>query len=68
MFFISNGYVLLNVQVMDEIIYRTARGMAAEGAPFRGTLFAGLMIKDGKVGGSALVWWWARAMVGGLRC
>ncbi|GIM11906.1 hypothetical protein Vretimale_15361, partial [Volvox reticuliferus] len=35
-------------QVMDEIIYRTARGMAAEGAPFRGTLFAGLMIKDGK--------------------
>ena len=38
---------------MDEIIYRTARGMAAEGAPFRGTLFAGLMIKDGKVGASS---------------
>ncbi|KAG2450950.1 hypothetical protein HYH02_004222 [Chlamydomonas schloesseri] len=38
----------IHKQVMDEIIYRTARGMAAEGAPFRGTLFAGLMIKDGK--------------------
>ncbi|PNH08815.1 Phosphoribosylamine--glycine ligase, chloroplastic [Tetrabaena socialis] len=35
-------------QVMDDIIYRTAHGMAAEGMPFRGTLFAGLMIKDGK--------------------
>ncbi|EFJ51688.1 hypothetical protein VOLCADRAFT_79479 [Volvox carteri f. nagariensis] len=42
-------------QVMDEIIYRTARGMAAEGAPFRGTLFAGLMIKDGKVGCAKLL-------------
>lgn len=37
------------LQVMDEIVYRTAHGMAAEGMPFRGTLFAGLMIKDGKV-------------------
>uniref|UniRef100_A0A7S0VGP5 phosphoribosylamine--glycine ligase n=1 Tax=Polytomella parva TaxID=51329 RepID=A0A7S0VGP5_9CHLO len=38
----------LHRQVMDEIIYPTARGMAAEGMPFRGTLFAGLMIKDGR--------------------
>ncbi len=43
-------YTCRTFQVMDEIVYRTARGMAAEGAPFRGTLFAGLMIKDGKVG------------------
>ena len=34
---------------MDELVYRTARGMAAEGMPYRGTLFAGLMIKDGRV-------------------
>lgn len=33
---------------MDEIVHRTARGMAAEGHPFTGTLFAGLMIKDGR--------------------
>lgn len=32
---------------MDEIVYRTARGMAAEGHPYTGTLFAGLMIKVG---------------------
>lgn len=36
-------------QAMDEIMWRTARAMVAEGAPFKGTLFAGLMIKDGKV-------------------
>jgi phosphoribosylamine-glycine ligase len=35
-------------QTMDELVYRTAHAMAAEGMPFRGTLFAGLMIKDGK--------------------
>eukprot|EP00200_Dunaliella_tertiolecta_P004333 CAMPEP_0202353260 /NCGR_PEP_ID=MMETSP1126-20121109/9099_1 /ASSEMBLY_ACC=CAM_ASM_000457 /TAXON_ID=3047 /ORGANISM="Dunaliella tertiolecta, Strain CCMP1320" /LENGTH=470 /DNA_ID=CAMNT_0048945587 /DNA_START=40 /DNA_END=1452 /DNA_ORIENTATION=+ len=38
----------ISKQVMDEIVYRTARGMAAEGHPFKGTLFAGLMIKDGR--------------------
>lgn len=43
------GMCPARTQVMDEIVYRTARGMAAEGVPFRGTLFAGLMIKDGKV-------------------
>jgi phosphoribosylamine--glycine ligase len=35
-------------QTMDEIMWRTAHAMVAEGAPFKGTLFAGLMIKDGK--------------------
>lgn len=34
---------------MEELVYPTARGMAAEGTPFRGVLFAGLMIKDGRV-------------------
>jgi phosphoribosylamine---glycine ligase len=34
----------LNEQVMREIIVPTVRGMAARGAPFRGVLFAGLMI------------------------
>jgi len=35
-------------RVMDEIIHPTMRAMAAMGAPFRGVLFAGLMIaKDG---------------------
>ncbi|HJQ57543.1 MAG TPA: phosphoribosylamine--glycine ligase, partial [Vineibacter sp.] len=33
-------------QVMDEIIRPTVRAMAAEGAPFRGVLFAGLMLTD----------------------
>lgn len=49
-------------QVMDEIVYRTARGMAAEGAPFRGTLFAGLMIKDGKVGPGCRGGLWASTL------
>jgi hypothetical protein len=40
-------------KVMDELVYRTARGMCAEGTPFRGVLFAGLMIKDGRVGRGA---------------
>lgn len=38
----------LQDQVMREIIVPTARGMAAEGTPFRGVLFAGLMIEDGR--------------------
>lgn len=40
-------------QVMGEIVYPTAHAMVAEGMPFRGVLFAGLMIKNGKVGGRA---------------
>lgn len=35
-------------QVMEQLIYPTARGMCAEGTPFRGVIFAGLMIKDGQ--------------------
>jgi phosphoribosylamine--glycine ligase len=33
-------------RVMEEIIRPTVRGMAAEGNPFTGVLFAGLMISD----------------------
>jgi phosphoribosylamine--glycine ligase len=33
-------------RVMDEIILPTVRGMKAEGRPFRGVLFAGLMVGD----------------------
>ena len=32
---------------MDNIIQRTADAMMSEGCPFRGVLFAGLMIRDG---------------------
>ncbi len=35
--------------VMEQIVLPTAKGMVAEGRPYRGVLFAGLMIKDGKV-------------------
>ena len=31
-------------RTMDEIIWPTVRGMAARGTPFKGVLFAGLMI------------------------
>lgn len=34
---------------MDDIVLATAKAMVAEGIPFRGVLFAGLMIKNGKV-------------------
>ena len=34
---------------MEEIVQRTADAMVAEGSPFQGLLFAGLMIKDGRV-------------------
>lgn len=33
---------------MTEIVQRTADAMVAEGTPYQGVLFAGLMIKDGK--------------------
>lgn len=33
---------------MEEIVLRTAQAMVSEGCPFRGVLFAGLMIKDGR--------------------
>ena len=35
-------------EIMDTIIQPTIDGMAAEGCPYKGVLFAGLMIKDGK--------------------
>ena len=34
-------------EVMRAVVEPTLRGMAAEGAPFRGVLFVGLMIEDG---------------------
>ncbi|KAL3155573.1 Phosphoribosylamine--glycine ligase, chloroplastic [Trebouxia sp. C0009 RCD-2024] len=39
---------LIQEQVMQEIVQRTADALVAEGCPYRGVLFAGLMIKDGK--------------------
>ena len=36
----------LCARAMDEIILPTVRGMAAEGAPYTGVLYAGLMITD----------------------
>lgn len=41
--------VQIQEQVMQEIVQRTADALVAEGCPYRGVLFAGLMIKDGKV-------------------
>ena len=38
----------LEQQIIEDIIEPTIKGMAAEGCPFTGVLFAGLMIKDGK--------------------
>lgn len=35
-------------QAMDEIMIPTVRAMAAEGRPYKGVLYAGLMIRDGK--------------------
>lgn len=35
-------------KVMERIMFPTARGMVTEGMPFVGTLYAGLMIKDGE--------------------
>ncbi|MGQ9693837.1 MAG: phosphoribosylamine--glycine ligase [Thermodesulfobacteriota bacterium] len=35
-------------EVMEEIMIRTVRGMAAEGRKYQGVLYAGLMIKDGQ--------------------
>eukprot|EP00741_Cyanophora_paradoxa_P015280 tig00000194_g14749.t1 len=38
----------IEAAVMRDIIQPTVDGMASEGRPFKGVLFAGLMIKDGK--------------------
>jgi phosphoribosylamine--glycine ligase len=44
-------------QAMDEIMWRTAHAMVAEGAPYKGTLFAGLMINNGKVCATGFILW-----------
>ncbi len=38
----------MQAQVMEKIVHPTVRGMAAEGRPYRGVLFVGLMIETGK--------------------
>ena len=38
----------LNDIVINEILKPTVAGMAADGCPFQGVLYAGLMVKDGK--------------------
>lgn len=36
----------LQDRIMADLVYPTARGMAAEGTPFRGVLFAGIMVDE----------------------
>mmetsp|Transcript_37187 Transcript_37187/g.72547 ORF Transcript_37187/g.72547 Transcript_37187/m.72547 type:complete len:437 (+) Transcript_37187:45-1355(+) len=36
-------------KIMKEVMIPTVEGMAKEGCPFKGVLFAGLMIKDGQI-------------------
>lgn len=36
-------------KIMDQVMIPTVKAMAAEGRPYRGVLYAGLMIKDGEV-------------------
>ena len=38
----------LEKQIMNKIMIPTVKGMAKEGRPYKGVLYAGLMIKDGK--------------------
>lgn len=46
--FVQGDVVRLTDPLTDPTLQCLSRAMAAEGAPFKGTLFAGLMIKDGK--------------------
>ncbi len=39
---------LVHRKIMNEIMIPTVRAMAAEGCPYKGVLYAGLMIEDGK--------------------
>jgi phosphoribosylamine--glycine ligase len=39
----------IHEKVMQEVMRRTVDGMAAEGRPYRGVLYAGLMIDDGEI-------------------
>jgi phosphoribosylamine--glycine ligase len=38
----------LHATVMEEVMYKTVRALAAEGCPYQGILYAGLMIDRGK--------------------
>ena len=38
----------LHQQVMEQVMLPTVKALAAEGRPYKGMLYAGLMIKDGK--------------------
>ena len=38
----------LHQQIMERVMVPTVRAMAAEGCPYRGVLYAGLMIRDGE--------------------
>lgn len=38
----------VHAKIMDQIMIPTVKAMAAEGCPFRGVLYAGLMIKNGE--------------------
>jgi len=38
----------VEAHIMNDIIYPTIKGMAAEGSPYKGVLYAGLIIKNGK--------------------
>jgi phosphoribosylamine--glycine ligase len=38
----------IHEMVMEQVMRRAVDGMAAEGRPYRGVLYAGLMIKDGE--------------------
>lgn len=38
----------LNLRILNQIVYPTVRAMAARGMPYRGVLYVGLMIVDGK--------------------
>lgn len=39
----------LHAEVMEEVMYKTVKAMAAEGFPYQGILYAGLMINQGQV-------------------
>jgi phosphoribosylamine--glycine ligase len=39
----------IHEKVMQEVMRRTVDGMAAEGRPYKGVLYAGLMIDDGEI-------------------
>ncbi|TSA09456.1 MAG: phosphoribosylamine--glycine ligase [Deltaproteobacteria bacterium] len=39
----------LHKQIMEEVMQPTIKALAAEGRPYRGVLYAGLIIKEGKV-------------------